>query len=87
MPMAERLLQGDVRRRVGRARAVPVLLTRRNPHHVARTDFADRAAPGLSSASGSSLRSWIVFKQLVMCSTTSGAPVSPPEASAGVEGV
>jgi hypothetical protein len=27
MPMAERLLQGDVRRRAGRVRAVPVLLT------------------------------------------------------------
>src|SRR6516162_3459384 len=45
----ERLLQGDVSHRCGRARAVPVLLARRDPHRVAGADFVDGAAPGLGA--------------------------------------
>ena len=43
-------LDGDVRHGRGRRGAVPVLLARREPDHVARPDFLDRAAPALRPA-------------------------------------
>src|SRR5262245_1002526 len=46
----ELLLNGDVRHSGGRCGAVPVLLARREPDHVARPDLLDRAAPALSQA-------------------------------------
>src|SRR5215212_2399267 len=46
----ERLLDGDVRHRRGRRRAVPVLLAGLEPDHVARADLLDRAALALGQA-------------------------------------
>src|SRR6266542_2325113 len=43
----ELFLNGDVRHGRGRRGAVPVLLTRREPYHVARPNLLDRAAPAL----------------------------------------
>ncbi len=44
------LLNGDVRQSRGRRGAMPVLLARREPHHVPRPDLLDRAAPALRQA-------------------------------------
>src|SRR5438093_277197 len=41
---------GDVRHRRGRRGAVPMLLTRRAPDHVAGADSLDRASPALNQA-------------------------------------
>src|SRR3954462_9307203 len=46
----ELLLDGDVGHSPGRSRSMPVLLARREPDHVSRTDFFDRAAFPLSPA-------------------------------------
>src|SRR5512135_2691881 len=46
----ETLLNRDVRHRRGRRRAVPVLLSRREPDHVAGPDLLDRPAPALRAA-------------------------------------
>src|SRR5262249_24319824 len=46
----ELFLDGDVRHGRGRRGAVPVLLARREPDHVARPDLLDRAAPALGQA-------------------------------------
>ena len=46
----ELLLNGDVRHRRRRRRAVPVLFTRWKPHDVARTDLLDRSAPALHAS-------------------------------------
>src|SRR6266487_2781058 len=46
----EPLLNGNVRHGGGCRGAVPVLLARREPDHVARPDFLDRAAPALRQA-------------------------------------
>ena len=43
----ELFLNGDVRHGSGRRRAMPVLLARREPDHVSRPDFLDRAALAL----------------------------------------
>src|SRR3954449_4047521 len=43
----ERLLHCDVNHACIRPGAMPVLLARRNPHRIARLDFADRPALGL----------------------------------------
>ena len=66
-------LNGDVRHGRGRRGAVPVLLARREPDHVARPDFLDRAAlrcahPRRPSRSGSG--------RAGACATRSGAPGS-----------
>src|SRR5438874_13040179 len=44
----ERFLNGDMNHRGRRCGAVPVFLAGRKPHHVARSDFFDRAAPALN---------------------------------------
>ena len=44
------LLNGDVRHASCRRRAMPVLLVRREPDHVTRTDLLDRAAFALNPA-------------------------------------
>ena len=44
------LLNGDVRHRRGGRRAVPVFLTRREPHYVARPNFLDGSSPAPHSA-------------------------------------
>src|SRR5439155_16338264 len=44
----QRLLNGDMSHRGRRRSAVPMLLTRRKPDHIARPDFLDRTAPALS---------------------------------------
>src|SRR3954468_20482789 len=49
----ERLLDGDVRHGRGRRGAVPVLLARREPDHVARPDLLDWASPALRQAAAS----------------------------------
>ena len=46
----ELLLDGDVRHGRGRRGAMPMLLARREPDHVAGTDFLDRAALALDPA-------------------------------------
>src|SRR3954470_2608234 len=46
----ELFLNGDVRHRRGRGRAMPVLLVRWEPHHVSRPDLLDRAAVALGKA-------------------------------------
>jgi hypothetical protein len=46
----ERLIDGNVRHRRGWRGAVPMLLARRDPDHVARPDLLDRAAPALRPA-------------------------------------
>src|SRR3954463_11711238 len=46
----ELFLNGDVRHEGGGRRAVPVLLARREPDHVAGTDLLDRAALALHPA-------------------------------------
>src|SRR5947208_372412 len=43
----QRLLNGDVRHRGRRRRAVPMLLVRRKPDDIARPDFLDPVAPTL----------------------------------------
>src|SRR6202023_1483381 len=43
----QRLLNGDMRHRRCRRRAMPVLLTRREPDHIAGADLLDRTAPAL----------------------------------------
>src|SRR6266550_2915922 len=43
----QRFLNGDMSHRSRRRSAVPMLLTRRNPGHIARPDFLDRTAPTL----------------------------------------
>src|SRR6266516_3960427 len=43
----ERFLNGNVRHRGRRRSAVPMLLVRRKPDHIARSDFFDRSAPTL----------------------------------------
>ncbi len=44
---AELLLRGDMRHRCRRRRAMPVLLTRRKPHHIPGPDFLHRPAVAL----------------------------------------
>jgi len=46
----ELFLNGDVRHGRGRRGSMPVLLTRRKPDHITRTDFLDRPAPTLRPA-------------------------------------
>src|SRR5918994_3848053 len=46
----QRLLNGDVRHCRRGGCAMPMLLIRRKPDHIARADFLDRAAPGLHPA-------------------------------------
>src|SRR5689334_22288363 len=46
----EPFLDGEVRHRGGRRRAVPMLLARRDPDHVTGTDVLDRTAPALCLA-------------------------------------
>src|SRR5881396_2161809 len=43
----ERFLNGDVRHRGRRRSAVPMLLVRRKPDNITRSDFFDRSAPTL----------------------------------------
>src|ERR1039457_1175194 len=49
----ELFLNGDVRHGRGCCGAVPMLLARREPDHVARPDFLNRAAPALRQATPS----------------------------------
>src|SRR5437764_13932340 len=46
----ELLLDGDVRHRRGRGRAVPVLFARRKPHDITRANLFNRSAPALDAA-------------------------------------
>ena len=46
----ELFLDGDVRHGRGWRSAVPMFLTRREPDHVTRADFFDRATPALHAA-------------------------------------
>src|SRR5277367_5526383 len=46
----QRFLNGDVRHRCGRRRSMPVLLARRKPDHITRTDLFDRLAFTLNPA-------------------------------------
>src|SRR5438128_8675317 len=46
----ERLLNGDVRHSSNRRRAVPMLLTRLEPHHISGTNLFDRPAIALHPA-------------------------------------
>src|SRR6476659_7682389 len=43
----QRFLNGDMRHRGRRGRAMPMLLTGRKPDHIARANFLDRSAPTL----------------------------------------
>ena len=66
----EPLLNGDVRHRGGRRRAVPVLFARREPDDVAGANLLDRAAPSLrqSAAGGDDER----LARADACATRSG---------------
>src|SRR5205823_3827515 len=50
----QRFLNGDVRHRVRRCRAVPMLLVRRKPDDIAGPDFLDRSAVALRPAKAGS---------------------------------
>src|SRR6266571_7804689 len=50
----EIFLNGNVRHGRGRRRAVPMLLARRKPNHVARTNFFNRAAFALNASTAGS---------------------------------
>ena len=49
----ELFLNGDMGHRRGWSGAVPMLLTRRNPHYVTRSNYLDRTSPALCSATTS----------------------------------
>jgi len=62
------LLNGDVRHASCRRRAMPVLLARREPDHVTRTDLLDRAAFALNPAAASRHDERLAERMRVPCS-------------------
>src|SRR5438128_4215451 len=63
---------GDVRHGRGRRGAVPVLLIRRDPDHVTRPDFLDRATPALHPAAASRHDQGLTQRVGVPCCPSAG---------------
>ena len=76
----ELFLNGDVGHRRGWRGAVPMLLAGRNPDHVARPDFLDRAAPTLRPAATGRHDQGLAERMCVPCRPRAGL-----EGDAGAE--
>ena len=80
----ELFLNGDVRHGRGWRGAVPVLLTRREPDHVARPNFLDRPAPALCPAATGRHDQGLAQRMGVPCGPAPGSNVTlAPSARAG----
>src|ERR1039457_2379919 len=68
----ELFLNGDVRHGRGWRSAVPMLLARREPDHVTRTNFFDRAAPALHASAASRHDQRLTQRMGVPCGAGAG---------------
>ncbi len=79
----QRLLNGDMRHRDGRACAMPMLLSRRNPNDIAGPDFLDRTSPALHPTYTGSDDQSLTSRWVCLAVRAPGSKVTLPQLTPG----